>query len=390
MLSYLTKIIWIQGLLDFALSAYFIFITWGLYEQTENVVYTGLFVGLGFLPSLLCMPFFGVFVDRYYKKYLLVGAFTIILLTISAVMLCFNNLSPILLISSNMVLQLCGSLIRPAMQAYISTLFSKEQLIITFQKSASYTIIGGILGTAMSSLFIAQAAVDILAILIILAIFIAFSILWCLPADKLTTDSPQHSIFKEMLAGFMYCLSSRFFIQLLIIMMIGQLTYHTTVGFLAAYTYEILQSTAPVYGLLEITLSISGVLAGLLGAKYMKQFKQFSPIILMVGLMLCLLLLALAPNIVFVVIGCAGIGYSTTWLRTTFQAIQQLATAHQYHGRAASIRMFFNQGSVVCLTPLFGILAERYSIHLVFFILASIGAVGLFLCTMRQIREQFN
>ncbi|WP_193768935.1 MFS transporter [Metasolibacillus meyeri] len=388
-MRYLTKVIWIQGLLDFALSAYFIFITWGLYEQTENIVYTGLFVGLGFLPSLLCMPFFGVFVDRYHKKYLLLAAFATIFITIAAVMICFDDLSPILLIVSNMVLQLCGSLIRPAMQAYISALFNKEQLIVTFQKSASYTIIGGILGTAISSFFITQAVVSILAFTIINAIFIALSLLWRLPKDKLVIYRSRYSIFKEMRAGFTYCLSSCFFLQLLIIMMIGQLIYHTTVGFLAAYTYEVLKSNATLYGLLEITLSISGVLAGLLGTKYIKNFKQFSPIIMMVGLMLSLLLLALDTTIAFTVIGCAGIGFCTTWIRTTFQAIQQIATAQQYHGRAASIRMFFNQGCIVCLTPIFGVLAERFSAHSIFFLLASISVIGLFLCSTQQVRKQF-
>ncbi len=385
----LAKVIWLQGLLDFSLSAYFIFTTWSLYEQTENVVYTGLFVGLGFLPSLLCIPFIGVFVDRYNKKHLLILALTLILLTICTVLISFKNISPVLLISSNMVLQLCGSLIRPTMQAYLATIFIKEQLIITFQKSASYTIIGGILGTAISSFFIAQALINTLSFIILLTLIIAFYLLWQLPTEQASTALTHHSILEEMIAGFIYSLSSRFFLQLLVIMAIGQLIYHTTIGFLAAYTYEVLKSSATVYGLLEITVSSSGVLAGLLGAKFIKLFQRFSSLTIMLILIASLFLLTFNTTLAFTMVGCAGIGYCTTWIRTTFQAIQQISTEPQYHGRAASVRMFFNQGIVVCLTPIFGILAENFSIHHVFFILAALSFIGMLLCSTSQVHKQF-
>ena len=385
----LAKVIWLQGLLDFSLSAYFIFTTWSLYEQTENVVYTGLFVGLGFLPSLLCIPFIGVFVDRYNKKYLLILALTLILLTICTVLISFKNISPVLLILSNMVLQLCGSLIRPTMQAYLATIFIKEQLIITFQKSASYTIIGGILGTAISSFFIAQALINTLSFIILLTLIIAFYLLWQLPTEQASTALTHHSILEEMIAGFIYSLSSRFFLQLLVIMAIGQLIYHTTIGFLAAYTYEVLKSSATVYGLLEITISISGVLAGLLGAKFIKLFQRFSSLTIMLILIASLFLLTFNTTLAFTMVGCAGIGYCTTWIRTTFQAIQQISTEPQYHGRAVSVRMFFNQGIVVCLTPIFGILAENFSIHHVFFILAALSFIGMLLCSTSQVHKQF-
>ncbi|WP_042470357.1 MFS transporter [Bacillus ndiopicus] len=386
---HLVKVIWLQGLLDFALSAYFIFITWSLYEQTENVMYTGLFVGLGFLPSLLCIPFIGVFVDRYNKKYLLLLALILMLMTICIVLIYFENISPTLLIISNMVLQLCGSIVRPTMQAYLAAIFNKEHLIVIFQKSASFTIIGGILGTAISSFFIAQTLISTLSFVIVLALIIALYLLWQLPTEQTSTARTHQSIFKEMMAGFIYSLSSRFFLQLLAIMAIGQLIYHTTIGFLAAYTYDVLKSTSTIYGILEITVSISGVLAGLLGAKFIKKFQRFSPLVIMTILIASLLLLAFDTSIALIIVGCAGIGYCTTWIRTTFQAIQQISTETQYHGRAASIRMFFNQGTVVCLTPVFGILAKNFSIHYVFFILAGISFIGMLLCSTSQVHKQF-
>lgn len=389
-MQYFQKIVWIQGLIDFSVSAYFILVTWQLYMATENAVYTGLFVGLGFLPSFLCIPFFGVFIDRYNKKYLLIGALLIMLATMLFVFSTIHYIHPAFLIVSQMLMQLCGSLIRPTIQAYVAKLFSREQYIVVFSKSASYTIIGGILGTSISSLLVSKSYMIGLAFIVLFPLFIIMYLLIRLPAEEKRIAQNYHPIFQEIAAGFSYCLSKRYFIQLLALLAIGQLIYHTTVGFLAAFTYEILNSSATIYGMLEITLSVGGILAGVLSAKLLKILKEKLPFLLTFLLTICLFQLAISKSILLAIISCFCIGYCTTFIRTTFQALQQMATDDKYHGRVASIRMFFNQGCVVCLTPIFGYLAQNTSIHIIFAVLTCFSLISIVICILLRKNKQYN
>ena len=389
-MQHLNKVIWIQGFIDFSVSAYFIFITWYLYAETENVLYTGLFVGLGFLPSFLCNLYFGVLVDRHNKKWILSIALTIMIASMITFFATINQVIPVLLILTHMIVQLCGSLIRPAIQAYVANLFSREQFLTVFSKSASYTIMGGILGTSISSLLVAKSYIVGLTLIILIPLVISLYLLWNLPKEKKEMKYQKSSIFKEITSGFTYCFSNIYFIQLLILMALGQLIYHTTIGFLAAFTFDVLQSNATIYGMLEIIISIGGILAGLLSVRLVKLLKRFFPIVATCLLTVSLLVLTLRPSIVLTALSCLGIGYCTTWIRTNFQAIQQMSTHEEYHGRVASIRMFFNQGFIVCLTPVLGLLAQKNTIHIIFVFLACISMIGIIISIILTRNNQFK
>lgn len=49
-------------------SMYIIALTWILYETSGNAFYSGLIVGIGFIPGLLVNLFSGVIIDRLNKK----------------------------------------------------------------------------------------------------------------------------------------------------------------------------------------------------------------------------------------------------------------------------------------------------------------------------------
>ncbi|WP_332649480.1 MFS transporter [Lysinibacillus sp. 54212] len=389
-MQHFTKVVWMQGLIDFSLSAYFIFVSWFLYAETESAIYAGLFVSLGFLPSFICNLYFGAVVDRSNKKRVIQYALVIIVIVLTTVFFMFKMLIPVVLIITHMVIQLCGSLIRPAIQAYLTVIFSKEQLLSIFSKSASYTIIGGILGTSISSLFIAKSNIILLSLSILIPLFISLFLFSLLPEEKSENHFENDSIIKEIIAGFSYLLVNKYFLQLLALMAIGQLTYHTTIGFLAAYTFGTLQSSVTIYGTLEIIVSIGGILAGMISVKLVKLLNFHFPTAAYSLLTLSLTIFTFSPSIALSALGCFGIGFCTTWIRTNFQAIQQMSTKDQFHGRVASIRMFFNQGFVVCLTPLFGILAQKSGIEIIFATLACISFIGTFICFFLSRNNDFK
>ena len=55
---------------EFGRAMYFVTVTWVLYGITGDAVYTGVLVGLGFLPGVFLNLFFGVLVDRFDRKHL--------------------------------------------------------------------------------------------------------------------------------------------------------------------------------------------------------------------------------------------------------------------------------------------------------------------------------
>ena len=245
------KILWIQGFIDFAISAYFIFVSWQLYRDTENALYVGLFVGLGFLPSFLSNLYFGVLVDQYNKKRLLLIALITMGMTLLIAFITVNKATPMLYIFTQMVVQLCGSLIRPAMQAYVASIFSKEQFLLIFTKSATFTISGGIVGAFIGGILVTKSLLFVLALIILVPIVISIWLLSTLPTVTRLEPQQKQTVIKEIISGFHYCFTNNYFLQLLVLMAIGQVIYHTTLGFLAAYVYDILQSTAIVYGSLH-------------------------------------------------------------------------------------------------------------------------------------------
>ena len=176
----------------------------------------------------------------------------------------------------------------------------------------------------------------------------------------------KKSIFLDLKEGFIYLNKNRFLFGLFIIMFNGQLVFHTSLGFLSVYTVEFLKRSSTVYGLLDATISIGGVVAGLLGTWWWKKnnnkIATYSLFIIVIGLVL----MGLFKQLPFVFLGLFLIGLGTTWIRTLLQAVQQIATDSNYHGRMASLRMICNQGSVVVSGPILGWVAAGYGANFIY------------------------
>lgn len=220
---------------EFTTSAYFIIVTWILYHSTNNAIFTGLFIGLGFLPSFLSNLYFGVLVDRMEKRHLLIIAQSIISISLILIALLTYGDFPFLvigLILIHMIIQLCGSLFRPSMQAYLTSIFSQEELITVFSKTASIGIVGSIAGTALGSLFISLFPAAIVFLILLCPLLLSLFLLRSLPVERVEIITSPNSIVKDIKNGFHYCFSDKFYIQLLIIMAIGQLIFTLILAFL--------------------------------------------------------------------------------------------------------------------------------------------------------------
>ncbi|WP_241655974.1 MFS transporter [Halobacillus litoralis] len=187
-----------------------------------------------------------------------------------------------------------------------------------------------------------------------------------IPKQELTEPT---SFIKEMKDGFTYVHTHQMLYGLFIMMMLGQLTFHTTLGFLSVYTSAHLQQSSIIYGFLDSTFSIGGIVAGLIGTWWWMKCKDrlavWSLLIMAAGLAL----VGLTSHVWVAFLGFAMIGLGTSFVRALLQSIQQMATDPHFHGRMSSLRMLGNQTSVVITGPIFGIVATSQGAYMVFLLL---------------------
>ncbi len=381
-------------LAEFGRAMYFVSVTWVLYELTNDPLYTGVLVGLGFLPGLVLNVFFGVIVDRLNRKNLSILANVICTFSMAVLFVCFliNKVEPWLIIAVHMILQISGSLYRPAIQAFIAECFEKEQLPKIFSQSSSSAIVGGLLGASLGGLIISFLSVSD-SMLIVAGSFAFASIsLVLIKSKSIEKDkrSKRNSLFKDITDGFMYIKRNKLLLGLFIIMFNGQLVFHTSLGFLSVYTVDYLLQSATVYGLMDATISVGGVLAGLAGTWWWRKSKNklalYSLFIVLTGL----LFVGIAPILPVAFVGVFLIGLGTTWIRVLLQSVQQMATDSEYHGRMASYRMIGNQGAVVISAPILGWIATNFGANYIYLSLMLPICVCLIYALIQSKQVQFR
>lgn len=248
---------------------YFVLITWFLYQWTEDALYTGLFVSFGFIPGLFSNIIFGVLVDRSNRKRLagIAGVSSIFCLLLLTGAFLIGLVNPWVMIGTHMILQTAGSLFRPSLQALMAELFPKEDLPRIFSWSGSSTVAGSLAGAAAGGLLAGVLGIEMSLVVVLLSYIGAVITVHRIQYTPLPRkgEKGSDSFIKEIKEGFVYVHHHSMLYGLFVMLMLGQLTFHTTLGFMSVYTSAHLQQSSLVYGLLDSTFSVGGIIAGLLG-----------------------------------------------------------------------------------------------------------------------------
>ncbi|MEW9051003.1 MAG: MFS transporter [Neobacillus sp.] len=353
-------------------SLYFIAISWVLYKLTNNALYTGLLVSFGFLPGLFLNLLIGVLVDKFNRKRLTIIAnlFSTAAILFILIGVLGEFIHPWLIVTVHMVIQVSGSLYRPSIQAFISEIFQKEELPNVFSKASAAAEVGALLGSSLGGFIIAFYS-EIFSILLTVFCFIFSTILiFFIKQGKCPVDhGGKLSIVKDLIGGITYVKTNQMLLGLFAVMFVGQLVFHTSMGFLAVYTNEHLNQSAKVYGLLDATIAFGGITAGILGTWWWKLNRNAIAIRSLFIILVGLFILSFFRMVPFTVIGIFLIGLGTTWIRILFQSIQQMVTDANFHGRMASLRMMCNQASVVIGGPIIGLIATKHGINIGYLVL---------------------
>ncbi|MFQ3545048.1 MFS transporter [Halobacillus rhizosphaerae] len=376
-----TKLLAAYFLYECGRAMYFVLITWFLFKWTQDAIYTGLFVSFGFIPGLLSNLVFGVLVDRYNRKRLanLAGAISFVVLLLLMATAITGYISPWTIIAAHMMMQTAGSLYRPSLQALTAEVFDKETLPRIFSLSSSATISGGLAGAAIGGILSGMVPISG-SLGVVLSLYgAAWTAVWRLHYERNSQLSPSKSlnIIGELKDGFNYLSLHPMLYGLFAMMMLGQLTFHTTIGFLSVYTSEYLHQNSVTYGLLDACFSAGGILAGILGTWWWYKCKNRLAVWSLTAMAAGLFLLGCTQHLLFVFIGVLGVGLGTSWIRALLQSIQQMSTDKEYHGRMSSFRMLSNQASVVISGPIFGVIAASRGANEVFLFLLVPVALGI-------------
>ncbi|QST01285.1 MFS transporter [Pontibacillus sp. ALD_SL1] len=356
---------------EFGRAMYFVIITWYLYKATEDAFYTGLLVSLGFLPGMLLNMLFGVIVDRFNRKFLIIVS---LLLSMAAVLIMGGSVAgeelavPVIFIF-HMLLQAMGSLLRPAIQAFVAEQFGHEELPRVYSLSASFAIIGSMTGATSGGMLTGWIGASSALIWNGGAYGLALIAIILVPSIEGTSKKSKKSGWEDFKEGVIYLRNHALLKRLFVIMFVGQTVFHSTIAFLSVYASEVLEASALVYGWLDASLSVGGAIASFAGAWLLRRFRSYITMISFLVMGAGLSILASSSVTVGAFIGVCSIGIGTTWIRVLLQTVQQLVTDSKYHGRMAGFRMLFNQGSVVISGPLLGWLAGSFGAHYVFFAL---------------------
>jgi DHA3 family macrolide efflux protein-like MFS transporter len=388
MKSNLAYVLTVSFFSAFGGAMYFVVISWVLYSMTKNPAYTGVLVGLGFVPGLFLNLVFGVAVDRFNRKKLALFANLIILTVMILAMAAIGVgiLKVWMILGVHMLNQVTSSLFRPAVQAFVTEAFTNEELPSIFSRSGAASSLGSLLGSALGGVILAVfSTVASMATVVLSYILATVALVLVKRASVSNKVGHNKAIMSEFAAGFSYLKGNRLLLGLFAMMLVGQLVFHTSTAFLSVYVKDFLHKPVEIYGLLDSTMSIGGIVAGFLGTWWWRRARSSVAMGSFVFVAVGLLCVGFSPVMAISFIGVFLLGLGTTWIRVLLQSIQQMATDPSYYGRMASFRMLCNQGSVVIGGPVIGWIAGHHGVGNAYLaLLAPVGAALVFALLQRK------
>jgi len=232
-------------LVEFGRAMYFLVISWVLYELTKSPAYTGLLVGLGFVPGLFLNLVIGVIVDRFHRKGLILSANLLIIAVMISVTIAIGAgvAKPWLIIGTHMLLQVTGSLYRPALQAFLPEAFAKEELPKIFTRAGAASDLGALLGSSLSGTVMAYfSAASSMAAVICCFLLGTVALMPVKHKTALDRGHKKTTAVSDLVSGFTYLRNNTFLLGLFTIMFVGQLVFHTSAAFLPVYVKDFLNS----------------------------------------------------------------------------------------------------------------------------------------------------
>lgn len=354
-----------------------------LTEKTGSAMVLSIASFVGFLPYAVFGPVIGVFVDRYDRKKIMIGADLMIAAAgaVLAVIALYSELSVWMVMAVLFIRSIGTAFHSPALSAVTPLLVPEEQLTRCAGYSRSLQSVSYILSPAAAAFLYSVWELNS-----IIAMDVAGAIIACItvglvpiPRPCVEEQRPKQNFMREMKEGFAVLRENRGLFVLLLIGTLYMFVYMPINALYPLISMEYFGGTPVHVSVTEIAYA-SGMLAGglILGlfGNLKKRVSFITASIFMMGFSLTISGLLPPGGFAVFVICCAAMGLSVPFYSGIQTALFQEKVKPEYLGRVFSLT-----GSIMSLAMpigliLSGFFADRIGVNHWFF-LSGILIIGI-------------
>lgn len=270
-------------------NVYYVALTWYLLDKYKSGYYLGIIMMVGSLPSIICGPFSGVFVDRINRKRVLVVTDLIrgLLVLITTYLLFMDKLSISILIAVTLVMSICESFFDPAFSAIIPNIVSDKDLTKAnslIRLAGNFT---GVLGMALGGILLGFCGVAGVFFyngvsFIISAISEMFIRVPLKKNPEPTLNAPEEAnstFFSELAAGLRFLLSNKLLLSLCVTVVLMNFFFIGSLGVALPYIVkEVMHIKETGFGLMEGFFP-AGAVIGAIAITLLPEMKKFYRVI---------------------------------------------------------------------------------------------------------------
>jgi MFS family permease len=360
-------------------------LAWLVLQLTDSVTWLGLAIALQSLPILLLGPYGGLLVDRLDKRHLLIGtqitsgaqALILGVLTVTGTV----TLEWVLALSLG--LGLINAIENPGRQAFVREMVPVDMVRNAVSLNSVLVNVARAVGPAVAGVLIATTGLATCFFINSATFLVAIGAFVLMKRSELTPTEPVPRGPGQLREGLRYvCSDPHLFIPLVMMAMVGTLTYEFQVSLPALATITFGGGAASI-GIITAAMGTGAVIGGLLSAG-----RTTSGIRTMVLAALAfggsVLLVVMAPTLTLAAVALVSVGAASIWFLSTANSTLQLTAVPQMRGRVMALWTVAFIGTTPIGGPIVGFIAQnagpRWALALgsiAAFSAAGLGAVTL-------------
>lgn len=362
-------------------------IVWYLTDKTESGFVLTLAMMMGFLPQGLLGPFVGVYIDRWNRKVIMVGA-DLMIAAVSLILVFAgrgNQVSTGLVLFVLFVRAIGTTFHTPTLAAVTPQLVPQEELTKCAGYTQSLESISMIVSPAVAAVLYANWSLGMIVLLDVAGALLASFLVWIvkIPNHKGMQNTEKIHVIREAIDGFVIISKKKGILGLVCVSAIYTVALMPISALFPLMSMGRFGGTSTHASIVEVLFSVGFLFGSLLLAKWGgTKNKIYTIVISYIMMSVALLVSGLLPAngyVVFVAMS-ALMGISGPLYWGMFTPLLQQSFSEEYLGRVMSIT-----GSIrLCLGPIAllvsGVVADLYGVacwFLVAGVLVLLGAIIL-------------
>jgi MFS family permease len=350
---------------------YAIALAWWILQKTNSSIVMGVFMAASVLPGLIFGIIAGVFIDKYNRKFFIIGSDILrgACVMIIALLSVTDRLELWHIFAVAILLSLASSFFDPTVTAVIPQIVKKEDLTKANSLSEMIDALSNIIGPMLGATFVSYFGFNFVFLFNGMSYLISafFEMFIVIPRIS-NSQSDESTIIKDIKTGIKYILDRRKLIITIMVIGIAHLFVGALVVSLPILARELSKDSIQVFGSLQMMLGI-GMLMGaisiqLFGKKELNDKNLFTYI---AALGVFFVSIAITKSMTGTLLVCyliilLFIGATIAYAAVYWQSILQVNTSHDMAGRVFSISSMVGNISLPLSYGLFGVLLKFISI----------------------------